>query len=338
LPRNDPGKTQPFGLGRSPWWSLPLRLAVSAGIVWWLFQRIPWRAVVETFQGTDWGWWLAAVACYALAQVVSSYRWQLLARGVGLRVSLARCVALYFVGMFFNLFLPTSMGGDVVRAWLLAGSRERLAAAALSVFSERFAGLLALMLLACAASAGQRATLPAWALLAIWGTALCGVLFLLVLPPLSRRFPRLGLVMQALSLYRHQWRQWLGVFALSLGIQAASVVQVWMLGQALGVAASLWAYAAVVPLVTLLTLLPVSVNGVGVREAFLVLLLGPAGVAEAQAVTLGLLWLTMLSAASLLGGGVYVAGGYTLGHREEERGPFRGDPDQGRTGQPAALV
>jgi len=115
-------------------------------------------------------------------------------------------------------------------------------------------------------------------------------------------------------------------------------VQVWMLGQALGVAASLWAYAAVVPLVTLLTLLPVSVNGVGVREAFLVLLLGPAGVAEAQAVTLGLLWLTMLSAASLLGGGVYVAGGYTLGHREEERGPFRGDPDQGRTGQPAALV
>src|SRR5205823_13782081 len=97
--------------------------------------------------------WLAALALLALAQVVSAFRWQLLARPLGFRRSLGQYTGFYFVGMYFNLLLPTSVGGDVVRAWYLDGKSGRKLAAFLSVLVDRFSRLLILLFLACVAAA-----------------------------------------------------------------------------------------------------------------------------------------------------------------------------------------
>jgi hypothetical protein len=92
-------------------------------------------------------------------------------------------------------------------------------------------------------------------------------------------------------------------------VQSASVAQVWLLGGALGLRVPLVAYAVVVPLVSLLTMLPISVFGVGVREVSLVTLLAPLAVAPEAALALGVLWFALSVAASLIGGVVYLAVG-----------------------------
>jgi uncharacterized protein (TIRG00374 family) len=155
-------------------------------VVAWLATRADWAAIGHALAGARLGPCLLALAIYAASQVVSSYRWQLLARPLGFTEPLGRFVTLYFVGMFFNLFLPTSVGGDVVRAWLLAGRSGRRWTAAVSVFSERFTGLLTLLLIACFASVGNLDALAPWALGTVWGATGAAFLGLALLPVLGR--------------------------------------------------------------------------------------------------------------------------------------------------------
>src|SRR5947209_8083614 len=101
--------------------SKKLRLVVSVALLGCLAWRTDWARVGHAFAQMRPGLWLAAVGLYLATQVVSGLRWRLLAEPLGFEQSLARFTGLYFVGMFFNLVLPTSVGGDVVRAWYLDG-------------------------------------------------------------------------------------------------------------------------------------------------------------------------------------------------------------------------
>jgi energy-coupling factor transporter transmembrane protein EcfT len=93
-------------------------------------------------------------------------------------------------------------------------------------------------------------------------------------------------------------------------VQIAAVLILWCLGNGLGVDVPVTYYCVLVPLVSLLMLLPISVNGMGVREGGTVLLLMPLGVDESAALTLAFLWFTTGVAVSLLGGVVYLFGTY----------------------------
>src|SRR5262249_2033032 len=155
-----------------------LRLVVSVSLLAWLGWRTDWAQVGVAFRHLRLGLWLAAVGLYVVTQCVSSLRWQLLARPLGFTPSLARCTAFYFIGMYFNLFLPTSVGGDVVRAMYLSGGPGRRLNAFLSVFLDRSTGLLVLLALACVAVAVSPVGLPGWVALSVWGTAVAAVLAL----------------------------------------------------------------------------------------------------------------------------------------------------------------
>ncbi len=326
---------QPGAAKRRSWL---VRLAVSAVVLGWLIWRTHWAPLVATLVELRFEFFLAALGLYCIAQVISSYRWMLLARGLGFDQGLGRFVALYYVGMFFNLFLPTSMGGDVVRAWHLTPEPGRRWAAALSVFSERFSGLLALLAMGCAATLLRPDAVPVEALWAIWAATAAGFLGLVTLPWVSRWYSKLRQLSASLSLCAGQRRRWIVSLLLSLMVQVASVIEIWLLGLALDFSVPFLAYMIVVPLVTLVTLLPISLNGVGVREASLVLLLGQAGVAPAGALVLGLVWFAMLLAAGLLGGGVYAFGRLFRRKEMDAHGSVRGDSDQGRRGKPAAAA
>src|SRR5262249_19618380 len=130
--------------------------------------------------------WLAALGLYLATQAASSLRWQLLARPLGFEQPLWRYAAFYFIGMYFNLFLPTSVGRDVVRAWYLdAGSRRRLHAF-LSVLVDPPTGLLMLLALACVAVGLCPVPLQTWIIATVWGTAACAAVGLAALPMLGR--------------------------------------------------------------------------------------------------------------------------------------------------------
>jgi glycosyltransferase 2 family protein len=336
-PSETPLEDQPSAApsrGSGLWW----RAVVSALILIWLFARVKWQPILDALARTRLSWCFGALALYCLAQLVSSLRWQILAKALGFRDGYRRYAELYYVGMFFSLFLPTSVGGDVVKAWYLADRRGQTWLAALSIFSERFSGLLALLLIACFATLANPAALPAWAPWFVWCTTGAALVGLIALPILGRWNKKLRSLAEGLSFYRGYWTRWCGAMALSFLVQGASVIQIWMLGKGLGLTAPLLAYAVAVPVVSLLTMLPTSINGLGVRELSLVGLLVPMGTAETGAVALGLLWLFITGVASLIGGAVYLMGDFSRREGKDEHGSLSGDPDQGRAGQPAAAA
>ncbi|MFO0845064.1 MAG: lysylphosphatidylglycerol synthase transmembrane domain-containing protein, partial [Gemmataceae bacterium] len=290
-------------------------------------------------------YWLAALAVYVLAQLASSLRWQLLARPLHFHLPYHRYLALYFVGMFFNLVLPTSVGGDVVRAWYLGAPTNRRKAAFVTVVAERGSGLGVLVVLACAAAPLVPTELPRWMVVILVGLAVALVAcnaalpfvhLLTRLPLVGRRFVRVAEVTRT---YIGLPGLLLAAAGLSLLVQLASVTQFWLVATGLGLDLPFGYLAVAVPLVTLLTLVPISISGMGLRELGLVVLLAPLGVTTAQAVTLSLLGFAVNVAASLAGAGVYLAGPYPR-YSQGQGGPdddasVGRDPDQGREGQPA---
>jgi uncharacterized membrane protein YbhN (UPF0104 family) len=346
--------------------SKPWRLLGSLVFLGILAWRLDWVQLASAFAHLNLTLWGAALALYLATQVVSSLRWQLLAGGLGFSGWWGQYLAYYFIGMFFNLLLPTSVGGDVVRAWYLAGQPQSTTGpgprlgAFLSVFADRVSGLAVLVALACVATLFCPTALPAWI---VWlvGSAGAGVVIglacLPLLPRIQQAFPhsvRLKRLLEATTVYLSQGRLMLTATLLSVVVQVANVILVWLIGEALGLPIPPLYYGVLVPLVTLLTLAPISLNGMGLREAGTVLLLAPLGVSTASAVTLSLLTFAVFTAASLGGLGFYLVGRFprvvvtsedastnpALADMEvrSHDDPFRGDPHQGRTRQPSTAA
>jgi uncharacterized membrane protein YbhN (UPF0104 family) len=297
-------------------WRVLGSLILVAVLAW----RVDWSQVGSAFAHLNASLWLLAVGLYALTQIVSSIRWQLLAQALGFGGSWRQYLAYYYIGMFFNLLLPTSVGGDVVRTWYLSNldgpspPAGRGVGAFLSVFADRANGLFVLILLACLATLGCPLALPGWITGTVAGLGGISMLALALFPLLPRlrpalqKRPRLSRLAEGAGLYLGHPGVLIWATVLSLVVQVANVVLVWLIGRALGLPVPAQYYGVLVPLVSVLTLLPISLNGMGLREAGTVLLLAPLGVSAASAVTLSLLTFAVFTVTSLGGVAFYLFG------------------------------
>ncbi|GIW78393.1 MAG: hypothetical protein KatS3mg105_0200 [Gemmatales bacterium] len=293
-----------------------LRLFVSFGLLSWLAWRTDWVQVGEVFSRLRIEYWVAAVLMYAFIQVISGYRWQRIAEPLGFRIPLSRYVGFYYIGMFFNLVLPTSVGGDVIRACYLNSRSGRRRFAFLSVLSDRLSGFVVLFGLAGLAVLLCPITLPLWVTWSVFAAVVAAYCGLACLPvfirlnrrlrfSLGRRFDNLG--SDLLHSLRFAFRP--SILLLSLVIQSGNILIVWLLGLSISAPIAWWYYWIVVPMVALLTLLPVSINGMGVREGGMVLFLAPMAVREGMAMSLAFLWFSVFTVTSLVAGGlVYLFG------------------------------
>ena len=138
--------------GRRRLASTLVKFAVTAALYVAVFYRIDLGAIWDRLQTVQIGWVALGVVVYAAGQWLSAWRWWLLLRPVALAVPYLRMVAFYFIGMFFNIFLPTIVGGDAVKAILLARETGAPARSTMSVFMERNVGLFALLTIATVAA------------------------------------------------------------------------------------------------------------------------------------------------------------------------------------------
>ena len=224
--------------------------------------------------------------------------------------------------MFFNLFLPTIVGGDAVKAVLLARETHAPARATMSVFMERNTGLCALLLIAMGASFVAPPVrlfgLPLAALTALLAAGYVAINVVLLSPwayhladriiaasPLVQMRPRARSLYDAITPYKRAVPTLVAALLLSLAFQAFVIAVVFLNARALSLAVPLSAVAVFVPLVSLAGMVPVSVNGLGVREALYILLFGQVGVSPESAVSLALVYLAVTVVASLPGGLVY---------------------------------
>lgn len=292
----------------SRWW-LAGRALVGFVLVGWLARGVDWTQLGTALAACRLEWCAAAWLAYVGSQTVSVYRWAGLGRTVGFDLRPSQYWIYYFQGMFLSLCLPSSIGGDFYKAWRLGRDQNQYALAMGSVLADRAAGLAALGCLACGAGLAQafgqgEIGMLAWvAALTILACGLC-VPACLIADRTLRRLGKMSRLREAADKLTPFFRrpQALAVAILwSLPVQVLSVASVMCLGLALGLNVPPLGYFLVVPSVALATVLPLSINGIGIREGGLVVGLAPFGVPQGSALVLGLLWFGVVLGSGLLG-------------------------------------
>jgi uncharacterized membrane protein YbhN (UPF0104 family) len=329
---------------------LLLKIVFSVGILGYLFSKISLLSFWEFFLNARHNYLILAFVLYIIGQTICAYKWELLARTLGFRRRFKRFLAYYFIGMFFNLFFLGSIGGDVAKAYLLAGKEDSRMRAGYSILADRFTGGIALVTIAiialissptihvlpllfklmqwvgldAGAFSASKHVISLWlriglvgACMAVWALVLTFPLFLPLFPWLTRWAARIKLGDFAVY-WSHPGRMSL-VLAISFCFQIINILVYALLGMALDLGIPLGDYFVIVPLVDLVSILPISISGIGVREGSYVGLLYLLGVETPKGLAFGLLGFLVVMAASLLGGIIYVFGSYPI-HLRRRRG------------------
>ncbi len=274
------------------------------------------------------GWLAGALGLYLLMVLASAWRWGLLLDAQGVHVPATRLTQSFLVATFFNNFLPSNIGGDVVRiADTAKDARSRTLAAAV-VLADRGIGLLGLVLLAAVAASiatGSGLTegpVPSWLLWSGFALATAVSAPAVIAPgglerllqPLRRLHPewvgaRLEQLTAVLGRFRDAPSALAGCFAGALVVQALLVGFYAAIAHAIGVPVSPWHMAVVVPVSFLVQMLPVSVNGLGLREATFSFYFSRLGLPIEAALVVSLVGAGLMVVFSLSGAAVYVTRG-----------------------------
>ena len=293
-----------------------IQLAGSALVLGLIFWFLPAGEVWEAMTRVPPGLWLLILACFVLGHVVAAFKWWLLT-GSGAAVSFVVALRAHFAGLVTNLCLPGLAGGDVVRAGLvLRGSTDKTRIA-LGSLADRLLDCFGLLLIAGAGAAFLLGD-EAFSVVPLINVGLVFLLVLAAIVAFATVLPRLplerfsfgnaalarliGKVAEALRGFEAQPGRLMACLTLSVLVQSGFIVLNVALAGAVGVTASAAAWFFAWPLAKLIAILPVSLAGLGVREASLAALLAPLGGAPAPVVAAGLIWQTILIAGGLVGG------------------------------------
>lgn len=288
------------------------KLSVSILILALLISWLPTEQLLAAFRSIPWTTWALVFVGFLLGHIVAAMKWRLLLATTGVHAAPLLAVRAHGAGLFANLCLPSIVGGDLVRAAAIIrryGEPERVAAGSLA---DRLNDTVALLVIAAIASLFVVETesieteriLVAVSALILTGVG-GGVAAVLCLPPgiFPGRVQKLVAKLKAalISMFRAPMAGATG-FLLSLLIQSGFVGLNILLAQAIGITASIYLWFFAWPLAKLVALIPVSLGGIGVREAALVGIVAPFGVEAGMAVGQGLCWQLVLISAGLVSG------------------------------------
>jgi uncharacterized membrane protein YbhN (UPF0104 family) len=290
---------------RHPILGFALRIGAGAAIIGLLLWHYNARPILHQLAREQPTFFLAAIVLYVASQAMSSWRWNLLGNLLKIPAPFIDYLSYYFIGMFTNVFVPGLVGGDALRAIYLGRRHKRLGDAVASVFADRGTGLLGLFWLAAVAAAGLSASVPSTVRKP---TVVVGVLAFAVfatLPLLARlaeRMPeRIAVLAQTVEPYMRRPLSMVPAIFLSVLLQLALSVCQWLLALGLGIHAPLALFVLCVPIANVFASLPITFNGLGVRETFYLMLFAKAGLGHADAIALGLLWFAATALGNLTG-------------------------------------
>jgi uncharacterized membrane protein YbhN (UPF0104 family) len=239
-------------------------------------------------------------------------KWRLLINAAGAGLSLSQATRCYYWGLFGNTFLPSIVGGDVVRAGMAFRFARSKSALVLGSLIDR---LLDIIGLATVAGVGallspraldpqsRRIFLALAGLMAVGGLAAAAALALVPMRRLPFRVRRkLVLVRRAIRATAARPQLLVAAFLLGVALQSLLVLLNWWLGRVCGIDIPVYVWLFVWPLAKISGLLPVSQGGIGVREAAQAALFAPFGVSAVLAVAVGLIFEAVIITGGLLGG------------------------------------
>ncbi len=301
---------------------LAVKVLVSVLLFAWAFRRVRWDAIGPVLEHAA-PFWIAAAAMLLLAShLLASYQWSRLLRAAGVKLPLWKVIAYYHVGLFFNNFLPANVGGDLARTLDIARSGSSRPTALATVLLDRLIGTVALGVVAvvstipaidhfhlAAAYAGVVTFLAAAVLMlraVLEPRVLAALDRVLAAIGLSRLAPALDELSARLAAFRGKRRLLLELLCVALVVQIMRIGVHVLFARALGLHVPAAYFFLFVPLLAVIVSLPISLNGIGVREGAGILLFGLVGLDKSSAFALQFGTYLIAVGVSLLGGLVFL--------------------------------
>jgi hypothetical protein len=276
---------------------LALKLLFSFSILAFLLIReVRIKDIPQALADIDLFWLVLSFSLHSIGLLISAYRWQILIRAQGDDVPLGFLAKSYLVSNFFNLFLPTRFGGDVVRIWDGSRYSHSLLKSSAIVIVERFTGVIILLAFAFAAALSRIDMARNFAV--IWIAFLVGFIGLLsaflFFTPLASRFleksPEKGFLLKFKSkilefrrvvlVYKDKKSAFFLALIWAFLLQINVILHYYLAGKAFHLEIPLLDYFIFIPIVLLILTLPVTISGLGLREALFILFFAAYGIAD----------------------------------------------------------
>lgn len=311
-----------------------IKIFVSGALLYYLFTKIGVENFLDKLSTADLWWVLAGIGSFLISNFLGSLQWYLLMRQSGMDLTYRKTVEYYFIGLFFNNFFISNLGGDVFRIYYASRSTEKTAGAISTVFLDRFIGFTMLTFLSLI---GGLLILKENYLQTIVPVLFITLFFWILIfavffnRPLAKKFHPFfvwllpeSIVQKMIDLYEvlHQFKNaklfLLKLMGIGFFVQLFRVGIHYFAGLALNIRPGFQTFMLFIPLIALLASLPISIGGLGVREQSGVVLFARAGISAGLAASMEFLAYLLTIVGSLPGAVLYLFAGKKAGGENEK--------------------
>ena len=307
-----------------------LRIGISAILLILLFKfnKIDIHGLLIDIKGTDKVLLVIGFLIFFIVYLLGFLRWQMLLKSTGISIPLKRLAISFSGGVFFSIFLPSTIGGDLVRVADLAGHTQKTKEVVATVFLDRlsgYTGLVIVVILALLFGKGMVHDKFVLSSVIVIITVLLSVMLVLFNSYIYSKItkflstPGAGRIKEMIRglhheihIFRNHKKMILGNLLISFMIQVIAPISVYFIALSLGIKIDLIYYFIFLPIISAITLLPIAIGGLGLRENLFVVYFAKAGVIKQLAIEMSLLSFAFIIIYGALGGLIYV---FTVRHR-----------------------
>ncbi len=299
-----------------------IKFLISISLLAFLLKKTGLDIFLQSFASINLELCLLSVMLYIGSQYLSSFRWKILLMPHNITITTPKLFSFYLVGMFFNNFLPSSIGGDAIKGYDLYRYSKKGRESFTTVFLERYIGLAAMLLIGLV-SLVFIYPLPEDSLVKILILGISTIFIVATIIVTNSRVKNLTInlvsklkikklekvifkVYETFGKYKNHKSSFRDAVFLSIIIQVMNIVVYIILSNALNIKVPWGYFFLFFPITTAISMLPISINGLGIREGINVYLFTQVGVANSQALSLSLSWFLMVMVISLLGAIIFL--------------------------------
>jgi uncharacterized protein (TIRG00374 family) len=315
-----------MGGSLNKWIKTIIKIVISLTLLGLIFYFVGPKKIYNVLLAIDLIYFIIVIFIGMFCIAISALKWQLLLRAKGEKMNFLVVWGLYYIGMFFNMFFPTSVGGDLVKAHKMSKRSKKPVEAYSSVFMERLTGGIILVLLALVATTLYLSKLPLSVYVFVYFVfppVLIIIILFLMKKALVVRFrplynpifgmfkrfemgPKVERLYDSINLYRKKKIVIGWALIISLIFQTLAIILYYLLSLSVGMDVPLHFFFIFIPISMLFSFLPISIRGLGIQEGVFMYLFTQVGATAAEAVSLGLLGQIYLLIPTIMGFLIYV--------------------------------
>ncbi|MDP2940309.1 MAG: lysylphosphatidylglycerol synthase transmembrane domain-containing protein [Candidatus Omnitrophota bacterium] len=303
---------------------LILRIAFSLGLIIFLFYKFDFAKTLLVIKKADLNYFIFVLLLTFFVNFLLLLRWYMLIKACGIKIPFKRIVVAFCGGIFFNLFLPSAAGGDIVRSIALFGQTKERAKVVASVILDRLSGFISIAIIASISlfigfklvNDSSILLILAIVLLSLFSLTL--ILFnSTIFSKFSKAFIRFkGIKLKlenlhnSIKVYRHKYKVIFANILLSFISQLISIFSFFLIAKSLHTHIDFIYFFIFVPLIFAISIIPISIGGLGVRDGSFIFLFSKVGVSPNISLSISLINFFTLLISGIVGGIIYVCSLY----------------------------